>query len=188
MGYEARAIVNHNGVVISSAEASCMKAERNWSNRDEFAIKSMAQTRAAAKALRNGFGWVAELAGYSSTPAEEMDGVAPMQSYQVKRRVPAADDEIGGAVIQTEPEQFLEPDEIKVVKEHNLKTANDTIKELLTKLGKEPENRKQASFDVKLLTGKFWKFGVNDKEIIEALQAKLEASDPVEALGSALKN
>lgn len=74
-GYEARAIVIHNGVTISSAEASCLTAERNWASRDEFAVKSMAQTRACAKALRNGFGWVAEMAGYASTPLEEMDGV-----------------------------------------------------------------------------------------------------------------
>lgn len=72
VGYEARAIVYQHGTVISSAEASCLRTERNWANRDEFALKSMAQTRAAAKALRNAFGWVAELAGYASTPAEEM--------------------------------------------------------------------------------------------------------------------
>ena len=72
VGYEARAIVYQHGETISSAEASCMTAERNWANREEFAVKSMAQTRASAKALRNAFGWVAELAGYQSTPAEEM--------------------------------------------------------------------------------------------------------------------
>lgn len=72
VGYEARAIVYQKGEVISSAEASCLFQERNWTGRDEFAVKSMAQTRAAAKALRNAFGWVAELAGYQSTPAEEM--------------------------------------------------------------------------------------------------------------------
>lgn len=72
VGYEARAFVNQHGEVISAAEASCMRSEKNWANSEEFAIKSMAQTRAAAKALRNAFGWVAELAGYASTPAEEM--------------------------------------------------------------------------------------------------------------------
>lgn len=75
IGYEARAVVYRGGEVISAAEAMCTKDERNWKNRDEFMLKSMAQTRASAKALRNAVGWVAELAGYSSTPAEEMDGV-----------------------------------------------------------------------------------------------------------------
>lgn len=72
LGYEARAEVLHNGMVISSAEAMCMKAEKNWNARDEFMLRSMAQTRASAKALRNAYGWVAELAGMKSTPAEEM--------------------------------------------------------------------------------------------------------------------
>ena len=76
-GYEARAVVYQHGDTISAAEAVCLKSERNWAKRDEYAIKSMAQTRASAKALRNAFGWVAELAGLESTPAEEMDGVAP---------------------------------------------------------------------------------------------------------------
>lgn len=71
-GYEARAEVLHQGQVISSAEAMCMRVERNWRDRDEFMLRSMAQTRASAKALRNAYGWVAELAGMKSTPAEEM--------------------------------------------------------------------------------------------------------------------
>lgn len=72
VGYEARAIVKRNGVEVSSAEAMCMRAEANWKSRDEFMLRSMAQTRASAKALRNAYGWVAELAGMKSTPAEEM--------------------------------------------------------------------------------------------------------------------
>jgi len=84
IGYEARAEVLHNGVVISSAEAMCMKAERNWAQRDEFMLRSMAQTRASSKALRNAYGWVAELAGMKSTPAEEMDGVAGYDHSPIK--------------------------------------------------------------------------------------------------------
>jgi len=72
LGYEARALVKRNGEVISSAEGMCLKEEKRWKTADEYAIRSMAQTRTAAKALRNAFGWVAELAGYSATPAEEM--------------------------------------------------------------------------------------------------------------------
>ncbi|MCJ7663060.1 MAG: hypothetical protein MUO24_02330 [Desulfobacterales bacterium] len=39
-----------------------------------FQLRSMAQTRACAKALRNVFAWVVVLAGYRDTPAEEMTG------------------------------------------------------------------------------------------------------------------
>lgn len=39
-----------------------------------FQLRSMAQTRAQAKALKNVFSWVVVLAGYKATPAEEMTG------------------------------------------------------------------------------------------------------------------
>jgi hypothetical protein len=72
-GYEARSVVLQHGRTISAAEASCFRSEKNWAKRDEFALKSMAQTRAGSKAMRNAFGWVAELANLPSTPAEEME-------------------------------------------------------------------------------------------------------------------
>jgi len=77
-GYDAVAVVyDINGVIVGSAEASCMVDEKNWKSSPEFQLKSMAQTRANAKALRNVLGWVAVLDGYKTTPAEEMDGVQP---------------------------------------------------------------------------------------------------------------
>ena len=39
----------------------------------QFQVRSMAQTRAGSKALRNALAWVVVLAGYRPTPAEEMD-------------------------------------------------------------------------------------------------------------------
>jgi len=41
-----------------------------------FQLASMAQTRAGSKAFRNLLSWVAVMAGFQSTPAEEMDGIA----------------------------------------------------------------------------------------------------------------
>ena len=61
-GYEARALVYRGETVISAAEAMCTRSERNWARRDEFMLRSMAQTRASAKALRNVFAWVAVMA------------------------------------------------------------------------------------------------------------------------------
>jgi len=40
-----------------------------------FQLRSMAQTRACAKALRLAVGWVVVLAGYKATPSEELDGM-----------------------------------------------------------------------------------------------------------------
>lgn len=73
-GWEARAVARTlNGNVVGAAEAMCTRAERTWSGRDEYAIRSMAQTRAVSKALRLPLGFIIELAGYSATPAEELN-------------------------------------------------------------------------------------------------------------------
>lgn len=72
-GFEASAdAVRADGMVISSAEAMCMNDEANWSYKPAYQLRSMAQTRACAKALRNVLAWVVVLAGYKATPAEEM--------------------------------------------------------------------------------------------------------------------
>ena len=81
-GFRAKATVidTISGLQLGSAEAYCMRDEENWGTRKGktvpmFQLASMAQTRAGAKALRNLLAWVAVLAGYRPTPAEEMDGV-----------------------------------------------------------------------------------------------------------------
>lgn len=79
-GWEARVVVrNGNGLDIAAAEAQCTRAERSWKNRDDYALRSMAQTRATSKALRSKLGFIMTLAGYQATPAEEIP------SYNVSR-------------------------------------------------------------------------------------------------------
>jgi hypothetical protein len=77
-GFEATAdaLLVSTNQVISSAEAMCLDDEDKWQESPFFQLRSMAQTRACAKALRNVLAWVVVLAGYNATPAEEMDGVA----------------------------------------------------------------------------------------------------------------
>lgn len=76
-GFEARAVALRvsTGEEISAAEAMCLNDEANWKNRPLFMLRSMCQTRACAKALRNVLAWVVVLAGYRATPAEEMEGI-----------------------------------------------------------------------------------------------------------------
>jgi hypothetical protein len=73
-GYEAyvELIRASDGAVIGGASAICTREERNWSNRDEYAVRSMAITRATGKAFRLGFSWIMQLAGFEPTPWEEM--------------------------------------------------------------------------------------------------------------------
>jgi hypothetical protein len=60
--------------------------ERTWSQRDAYARRSMAITRATGKAFRLGFSWIMTLAGYEPTPWEEMPAEitnpAPQQTQQ----------------------------------------------------------------------------------------------------------
>jgi len=100
--------------VISDAEAMCLDDEPKWSKRPKyewhngarvnvgmepvplFQLRSMAQTRACAKVLRNVLAWVVVLAGYRPTPAEELDepargggqAPAPAQSQRSGTIVP----------------------------------------------------------------------------------------------------
>jgi len=81
IGFVAHAVALHNGQVVSAADAECTRDEQKWAPKPRFQLRSMAQTRACAKALRNCLGWVAVLAGYEATPAEEMadDSERPKQ-------------------------------------------------------------------------------------------------------------
>ena len=93
-GFRARSeVISRDGVVIGGAEALCLNTEANWENKPWYALASMAQTRAAGKALRNIYSWVIVLAGYESTPAEEMDGVNAKRTARPKSvAVPAVPD------------------------------------------------------------------------------------------------
>ncbi len=93
-GFEATADAIHmpTGAVISSARSMCLNNEENWNERPKyegsggqrrqigvvavptFQLASMAQTRAVGKVLRNVLAFVVTLAGYQTTPAEEMTG------------------------------------------------------------------------------------------------------------------
>lgn len=92
-GFLARAeAIDSTGRVISAAEAMCLNDEDKWSARAKyeypngvktktgeipvplFQLRSMAQTRACAKSLRNVLAWVVVMAGYEPTVAEEMTG------------------------------------------------------------------------------------------------------------------
>ena len=84
-GFEARVEARtKHGEVVGAAEAQCTRDETLWGwnpvnkwgkpldRREDFALRSMAQTRATSKALRQPLGFVMTLAGFSATPEEEM--------------------------------------------------------------------------------------------------------------------
>lgn len=87
-GFVARAVVyDRHGKIISRAESECSRDEPSWKDRPSFALRSMAQTRAVAKALRLVFAFVPALAGFQPTPAEEMESDETPSSEEQRRTI-----------------------------------------------------------------------------------------------------
>lgn len=85
IGFKAQAhVYDQDGREVSRATSYCMRDEPNWRNKPMFQLASMAQTRALSKAYRLELGWIAVLAGYSATPAEEMEGVIQVEAKQAQ--------------------------------------------------------------------------------------------------------
>ena len=94
-GYVARVEARTlDGRVVGAAESECSRAERAWSRRDPFAIRSMAQTRAIGRALRAPLGQIVVLAGYEPAGAEEL----PNRERDAEAADPMATDEQNAAI------------------------------------------------------------------------------------------
>lgn len=92
VGWEARVEARTlAGAVVGAAEAQCTRSENLWKSRDDYALRSMAQTRATSKALRQPLGFVMTLAGFAETPAEEMPKAenTPRASKEQRERLGA---------------------------------------------------------------------------------------------------
>lgn len=70
--WQASVVLYKNDKEVGRGVAICSSGEAKKKSFDEYAILSMAQTRALGKAYRNMIGWVMKLAGYEGTPSEEM--------------------------------------------------------------------------------------------------------------------
>lgn len=95
--YKYRAEVSlydQSGAKVGSGVAICTNKEAGKKNFDEYAIASMAQTRAVGKAFRMKIGWLLKIAGYETTPAEEMDAVEAQTIEKSKSDVELAKDKL----------------------------------------------------------------------------------------------
>ena len=68
-GFRARVKLMKEDTVLAEVEHI---ATSGGNQKEEFAVCSMAETRATAKAYRKALGWIVKLAGYEGTPAEDM--------------------------------------------------------------------------------------------------------------------
>ncbi|WP_022823856.1 hypothetical protein [Hymenobacter norwichensis] len=80
-----------SGHTVGAGFAICSSKEQGKKFYQEFAIMSMAQTRAIGKAYRNILAWIIRAAGYEPTPAEEMEygGNMPTATQPAMAVVPA---------------------------------------------------------------------------------------------------
>lgn len=81
----------NTGQLVATGVAICSNFEHSKKRFDEYAILSMAQTRAIGKAYRNLLAWLMKAAGFEATPAEEMDFTteAPKKPAQTVQEVVA---------------------------------------------------------------------------------------------------
>jgi hypothetical protein len=61
--------------VVGAGFAYSSNREKTKRNFDEYAVASLAQTRAVSKAFRNVFGWLMKVSGYEATTAEEIEAL-----------------------------------------------------------------------------------------------------------------
>ena len=112
-----------DGAAVGRASAECGAADeldRNhrplWANRPRYARRSMALTRATAKACRLTFSWIMALAGYEVTPAEEVpsgsgaddDGVVLEIASDEQKKIVFADAAKAGLTKETFPQWYQE--------------------------------------------------------------------------------
>lgn len=127
--------------VVGSGYALCSKAESKKASFDEYAILSMAQTRAIGKAFRNLIGWVIKMSGYEGTPAEEMNSKIAIVNVKEATNQPKTDDNLGGLMASQ-----VDKDRItKVAKEMGLKTVGQLEKKVGLKVDFMSMTKTQAS-------------------------------------------
>lgn len=68
---EARTIA---GAVVGKGIGFCSREEKSKLYDDEYAIIGMASTRAVSRTLRQSLAFIIAMAGYATTPSEEMEG------------------------------------------------------------------------------------------------------------------
>lgn len=133
-GWEARVEARtRDGAIVGASEAMCLRSERSWASRDDYALRSMAQTRATSKALRQPLGFIVEMAGYSATPAEEMPAVEASPAVEV----------VEATVISTPPPAAGGDDEPLLASE----AQGKNIFRLINKLDREQIIEKQTLMD-----------------------------------------
>ena len=115
-GFVAKAYLKRvdNGIVVAEAEGFCDRTESRWKTAPEYALRSMAQTRAASKVCKMALASCVPLMGVknlSVTPAEEVpEGGFPSSSYATQAPVKIVSTPAPKLEIVKEEEKALKKD------------------------------------------------------------------------------
>lgn len=148
MKYQAKVnLLNlRNNQIVGAGFAVCSNKESGKKFYQEFAIASMAQTRAIGKAYRNILAWIIRAAGYEPTPAEEMDysnydamASQPDSKASLKASAPVEEETVKYATSK-------QKEEIIQLLNHPVITREEKNKMLLN-INKLDEERAQLSID-----------------------------------------
>jgi len=102
------------GQLVATGIALCSNAEKTKRYFDEYAILSMAQTRAIGKAYRNLLAWLMKAAGFEATPAEEMDFADAKADARAKEEAPTKKPKVVEVVAEEIP---VEVDRDAIIKD-----------------------------------------------------------------------
>ena len=143
--YNLKSQIDGHAQVVGSGYAICSNQENGKRNYQEFAIASMAQTRAIGKAYRNILAWIIRAAGYEPTPAEEMDYMAKDKSAPKKaaKALSKGDSATESAVSEPRPEDRPPVDrDTAVKKEASVKQKTELLLLLNNKVITNEEKNK----------------------------------------------
>ena len=123
-GFIAKAYLRRsdNGVIVAEAEGFCSKDEKRWKHADEYAVRSMAQTRAASKVCKMALAACVPLMGIKNLSATPADEVPP-----------------GGFELNTEKYEEPTKEEVKEITAQLVsekKTKDSEIKDMVVGFGK----------------------------------------------------
>ena len=121
--------------VVGAGFAICSNKEQGKKFYQEFAIASMAQTRAIGKAYRNILAWIIRAAGYEPTPAEEMEYTGNVNEAKPEPQMAAAP---AKPVIQAVPEETAQPVAAEAPVSNGIKYASAKQKEEIIRLLNNP--------------------------------------------------
>lgn len=155
-------IYNKNNQIVSKGFAICSNREKLKQYFEEYAIASMAQTRAIGKAYRLLIGWVMKAAGFEATPSEEMEKYETMPNEKQPQKQPTASKET-----QNQMNELLK--EIKYVfSESEKEKAREYYKDF------RQWNQEKLEREINLLTKK-----INEKQDILLYEEELKKQNAI---------